>query len=344
MRSFATLLSMMMLVGCSTDPNVTRATGGMGGTAAGGSGAGGSGAGGTGAGGTAGTMGKPPMPVGTGGAPATGGMGGTGNMPPPLTGVTPADIGGWKLGVPITDDVPETGVGMGASGECNALVGVVRDFKGFDVGGHSDFERFAGANPTLGLVGANLGADRKPVYGAQCETAGRTGPCPHGQQMSGQAAFDQWYRFVDGVNKPYLIYFQFVTDASGVSTFESNAFFPLDMAGWGDSGNDTQNMRRNFGFTTELHTRFKYNGGETFRFTGDDDLWVFVNGKLAMDLGGLHPQAMGTISLDAEASRLGIVRGMVYPMDLFHAERHTNASNFRVDTNFAFVDCGTIIK
>jgi fibro-slime domain-containing protein len=50
------------------------------------------------------------------------------------------------------------------------------------------------------------------------------------------------------------------------------------------------------------------------------------------------------INLDQAAATLGISKGGTYAMDLFHAERHTNASNFRVDTNFAFVDCGTVIK
>jgi multiple sugar transport system ATP-binding protein len=48
--------------------------------------------------------------------------------------------------------------------------------------------------------------------------------------------------------------------------------------------------------------------------------------------------------VEAAASMLGIEKGKVYPMDLFHAERHTDASNFRVDTNFAFVDCGRVIN
>jgi len=102
-------------------------------------------------------------------------------------------------------------------------------------------------------------------------------------------------------------------------------------------------MPHNFGFTTELHTTFRYNGGEHFTFTGDDDLWVFINGRLALDLGGLHSQVSGTIDLDGSATTLGISKGSNYSLELFHAERHTTASNFRIDTNFVFVDCGVIV-
>jgi fibro-slime domain-containing protein len=47
--------------------------------------------------------------------------------------------------------------------------------------------------------------------------------------------------------------------------------------------------------------------------------------------------------MDAQAAQLGLTKGQTYDLELFHAERHTNASNFRVDTNFVFVDCGVVI-
>jgi fibro-slime domain-containing protein len=280
------------------------------------------------------------------GAPKDGGgitvgNGGTsgGNTPP----LMPADIGAYGLGDPVTSGTSGGGIVAGSSG-CSTVVGVVRDFKGKnEAGGDPDFEAFSGQQPTKGLLAAQLDSNKKPVYASVCQggTMSATA-CPYGQQTTSQANFDEWYRDTDGVNKPYLVYFQLAMNGA-VSTFSSSLFFPLDGAGWGNSGTGTDGKQHNFGFTTELHTTFHYAGGEHFTFTGDDDLWVFINGKLALDLGGLHPQASGTIDLDASAGALGITKGTDYPLELFHAERHTAASDFRVDTDFAFVNCGIIV-
>ena len=269
------------------------------------------------------------------------GTGAGGSVSVPMSWVT-ADVGAYEHGAPVMgDSVSDTGVSS-ANG-CTVLVGIVRDFKGSnEPGGHPDFEAFSGSAQTPGLVQDTLGGDGKPVYAGHCATPDVTADCPYGQQMTSQADYDPWYRYTAGVNLPYLLYLELAQDpTTKVATFASSLFFPLDGVGYGNSGTGDDNRPHNFGFTTEIHTKFLYSGGEHFTFTGDDDLWVFINQKLAIDLGGLHPPATQTVDLDASAQTLGLTKGNVYALELFNAERHTTGSNFRVDTDLGFVDCGS---
>ena len=276
---------------------------------------------------------------------------GDATIPDPDAGKSPIDpskvvkteMGGYQLGPEITQMTGKIDTGINASEEgCGTVVGIVRDFKPpTEQGGHADFETYHGNGVSPGLVAAALSPDNKPIYTGICEASAPMGMCPFGQETSNKAAFDMWYRNTAIINKPYLVYLIFAQNGT-LATLDSQLFFPLDNAGFGNSGSGEDHNPHNFDFTTELHTKFKYAGGEIFSFQGDDDLWVFINGKLAIDLGGLHEARMAMVDLDASATMLGLTKDKVYNFDLFHAERHQVGSHFHVDTTLTFSDCGDI--
>ena len=214
-------------------------------------------------------------------------------------------------------DARPPGDGGGAATGCNLLPVTVRDVRL----AHPDFESFTSDAVTPGLVEPTLGADGTPVYAPAGPTVCTTGP----------AEFATWYHDVPGTNVAIPATLELVETTPGVYVFDSAAFFPIDGQGFGNEG-----LPHNYAFTTELHTTFRYAGGESFTFRGDDDVWVFINGHLAIDLGGLHQPAAATIDLDAHAASLGLTPGETYPMDIFQAERHTTDSNFRIETT---IDC-----
>lgn len=180
-----------------------------------------------------------------------------------------------------------------------------------------------------GAILPGLGADGLPVFAGD-------GPS---KTISGLASFDQWFRDVPGVNLRFEEQLQLLVSPGepGIFVYEDDTFFPIDGRGFGDTSDPRirGGYSHNYHFTLMVETRFHYIGGEMFSFSGDDDMWVFINRKLAIDLGGVHTIQTASVKLDDRAEYFGISRGNTYPLHFFFAERRMIGSNFMIRTSIA---------
>ncbi len=215
------------------------------------------------------------------------------------------------------------------------LPGIVRDF----AEDHPDMEPCdeVDCRSETGMLEAALGPDDKPVLSASRATD---------STVHSAETFNQWFNDVEGVNVAVPFALRITTQRylpPQKIGFDSADPPPASPAGFGvdpegffpiDELNATTRPH-NYSFTYEVTSFIEYTGGETLTVRGDDDIFVFIDKKLVIDLGGIHLPQEATVDLDD----LGLEPDRAYDFRLFFAERHVEQSNLFLSTTARFMAC-----
>ncbi|MHC4414794.1 MAG: fibro-slime domain-containing protein [Planctomycetota bacterium] len=157
------------------------------------------------------------------------------------------------------------------------------------------------------------------------DSAGTAGVASDGGIESADT-FDEWYRDKLGANVSTSHTITLLRNADGVYELLSDEFYPIDRQLYGNQGDDHNNY-----FTYAINAAFTYESctGQFLEFAGMDDVWMFVDGKLVIDRGGVIPGSEQSIEMD----RLGLEDGMTYEVHFFYAHRQPWQSVFHLRTN-----------
>ncbi|MCI0365557.1 MAG: fibro-slime domain-containing protein [Phycisphaerales bacterium] len=186
----------------------------------------------------------------------------------------------------------------------------------------SGFHNDSSPNPPPAICGGPLS-----------DTPGTAGMASNGGIPS-EAALATWFNDLLGTNLSRTLNIELVKNSSGVYQYSNNEFYPIDGQLFGNEGED-----HNHYFTLTIELQFIHHAcegdGTFFEFYGADDAWLFIDGQLAMDLGGVMPATSQRVEIDRLTS---LQDGQTYTMKFFYAQRQPVMAMFNVSTNLDLLD------
>ena len=148
-------------------------------------------------------------------------------------------------------------------------------------------------------------------------------------------------------------------DTNSRSIYEDDSvsakqFYPIDGLGYDAILGDTTDKTNDSGSNRPEHpngnyalrgeAQFIYRDDLYFEFSGDDDVYMYINGVLALDLGGAHGICTKRVNLKDVAQQCHLTEGEVATFTFFYMERNSDASNFKIETNMELVKRGISVQ
>lgn len=128
----------------------------------------------------------------------------------------------------------------------------------------------------------------------------------------------------------------------------SENFYPIENLGYEQPGllkqtSEVDEKNRNGNLTLRGESQFVYEQDKNlyFQFKGDDDVYMFINGVLALDIGGAHGSHAKKVELNnLDADKYHLEDGKVATFTFFYMERCSDSSTFAIETNMGLVQRG----